>query len=211
MSVRELVNVRVCCLLTTLALAGLFGRTAGGGEDSRFVPVDTSRLLGTPDPMPLEAEIAFPRLRFERPLEFTYANDGTNRVFVVEQHGVIHVFPNRADVDKTDVFLDIHELVSRDGNEEGLLGLAFHPRYRENGEFFVYYSTRPRASVVSRFRVSKGDPNRADRGSEEELLRIPQPYSNHNGGSMKSGPTGSCTSAWATAGRLTIRTATARI
>jgi glucose/arabinose dehydrogenase len=138
----------------------------------------------------LEAERVFPKLRFERPLEFTYAPDGSQRVFVVEQHGVIHVFENRNDVEKTTVFLDIHEVVSREGNEEGLLGLAFHPKYPDNGEFFVYYSTKPRASVISRFRVSKDDPARAVRESEEELMRIEQPYSNHNGGSMKFGPDG---------------------
>ena len=58
----------------------------------------------------------------------------------------------------------------RDHNEEGLFGLAFHPKYRENGEFFVFYSVTPRGSVVSRFRVSKEDPNWADRASEEKLL-----------------------------------------
>jgi hypothetical protein len=66
MSVGKLTNVRVSCLLAALALAGWTDRTTGGDENSRFVPVDTSRLMGTPDPMPLETEIAFPRLQFER-------------------------------------------------------------------------------------------------------------------------------------------------
>ena len=155
-----------------------------------FVGINTSRLMGDPEPMPLEPRRVFPRLKFQRPLEFTHAGDGTDRVFVVEQHGLIHVFENRDDVEATEVFLDIRKVVSRRGNEEGLLGLAFHPKYAENGQFFVYYSTTPRASIVSRFRVSAGNPNRADRPSEEVLMRIPQPYSNHNGGSMKFGPDG---------------------
>lgn len=155
-----------------------------------FQAVDTSRLMGSPDPLPLEPERAFPRLRFDRPLELTHAGDGSGRLFVVEQAGVIHVFPNRPDIDRTTVFLDIRDVVSRDHNEEGLLGLAFHPRFKENGEFFVYYSTRPRASIVSRFRVSRDDPNRADRQSEEILMHIPQPYGNHNGGSIEFGPDG---------------------
>ena len=142
----------------------------------RFVPVETSGLMGSPDPMPLEQERVFPALSFNRPLELTFAPDGSDRVFVVEQEGKIHVFPNDPGVTATTVFLDIREVVSRDGNEEGLLGLAFHPDYRRNGQFFVYYSTRPRASVVSRFRVARDDPDRAERGSEEELLRIPQPF-----------------------------------
>lgn len=154
------------------------------------ISADTSKLVGSPDPLPLETEPAFPRLRFERPVTIAYAPDGTNRLFVVEQHGVIHVFPNRPDVDRTSVFLDIREVVSRDHNEEGLLGLAFHPRYKENGQFFVYYSTKPRASVISAFRVSAKDPNRAERDSEEVLMKIEQPYGNHNGGSIEFGPDG---------------------
>ncbi len=176
-----------------LTLSGCLGAAepgSAGGSPGRFLAADTHRVLGSPDPLPLEPERAFPRLRFERPLELTYAGDGSNRVFVVEQRGLIHVFPNRRDVDRTSVFLDIRDVVSRDDNEEGLLGLAFHPRYKDNGEFFVYYSTRPRASIVSRFRVSPSDPNRADRRTEEILMRILQPFGNHNGGSIEFGPDG---------------------
>lgn len=178
---------------TAAAMTMVPGERCPGAEDPDqivFRAVDTSRLMGSPDPMPLEAERVFPNLSFNRPLEFTYAPDGSNRVFVVEQEGKIHVFANDPGVKETKIFLDITEVVSRDGNEEGLLGLAFHPDYRENGEFFVYYSTRPRASIVSRFRVSPDDPEWADRGSEERLLRIEQPFGNHNGGSIRFGPDG---------------------
>jgi uncharacterized repeat protein (TIGR03806 family) len=177
-------------LITVLlfAVAPLAAETAP--KPITFQPIDTSRLMGSPDPMPLEAERVFPNLSFNRPLEFTFAPDDSDRVFVVEQEGLIHVFPNRQDVTDTRIFLDIREVVSRDGNEEGLLGLAFHPNYRENGEFCVYYSTRPRASIVSRFRVSANDPDRADRGSEERLMKIEQPYGNHNGGCIRFGPDG---------------------
>lgn len=182
-------------MILILGLGVCGSATAGDAADNppspgTFYGVDTGRLMGSPDPFPLEVERAFPRLRFDRPLEITHAGDGSGRVFVVEQAGVIHVFPNRPDVDRTTVFLDIRDVVSRDHNEEGLLGLAFHPRFKENGEFFVYYSTRPRASIVSRFRVSADDPNRADRNSEEILMHIPQPFGNHNGGSMEFGPDG---------------------
>jgi len=153
-----------------------------------FTPVDTSRVLGSPDPLPLEAVKAFPKLKFERPVEITHSGDGTNRLFVVEQRGVIRVFDHHAS--EAGEFLDIHEVVLREGNEEGLLGLAFHPKFKQNGEFFVYYSTKPRSSVISRFRVSNDDPNKADRGSEEKILQIAQPYANHNGGSIKFGPDG---------------------
>jgi quinoprotein glucose dehydrogenase len=77
-------------------------------------------------------------------------------------------------------------------NEEGLLGLAFHPRFRENGEFFIYYTANetPHVSVISRFRVSRSNPQQADPDSEEEILRIDQPYWNHNGGTLVFGPDG---------------------
>ena len=94
-------------------------------------------------------------------------------------------------------FLDIRDRVqySDKQNEEGFLGLAFHPKYKENGEFYVYYTAKPtkanpHTSVISRFKVSKDDPNRADPQSEEVLLTIDQPYWNHNGGTIVFGPDG---------------------
>ena len=157
-------------------------------SSARSAEVDTS-------PLPLETERAFPELKFLRPLAVTHAGDGSNRVFVLGQHGTIWVFPNDPDVTEAATFLDItNRVVYNDKeNEEGLLGVAFHPKYKENGEFFVYYTSRnapPHTSVISRFRVSKDDPNQADPASEEELLRIPQPFWNHNGGTLAFGPDG---------------------
>ncbi|MDB5384891.1 MAG: hypothetical protein JWM11_537 [Planctomycetaceae bacterium] len=111
-------------------------------------------------------------------------------MFVVEQDGRVRVFPNQSDAKETNVFLDLRGVVRREHNEEGLLGLAFHPDYRTNGQFFVFYSVTPRGSVVSRFRVSKDDPDRAQRDSEEILLQFPKPYGNHNGGCLRFGPDG---------------------
>jgi uncharacterized repeat protein (TIGR03806 family) len=147
--------------------------------------------MGSPDAQPtLGVERAFPNLQFTRPVEFTHAGDGSDRLFVVEQDGRIRVFPNRTDAKQAKVFLDLREVVRREHNEEGLLGLAFHPNYRTNGEFFVFYSVTPRGSIVSRFRVSKDDPNRADRDSEEKLIQWTKPYGNHNGGCLRFGPDG---------------------
>jgi quinoprotein glucose dehydrogenase len=145
-------------------------------------------------PLPIAAQRAFPELKFRRPIVVTHAGDGTNRLFVAEQQGVIRVLPNQQDVEEAAVFLDFESrCVYKDNeNEEGFLGLAFHPKYKENGELFVYYNTAtaPHTTVVSRFRVSKTNPNQADPQSEEELLRIPQPYWNHNGGTIAFGPDG---------------------
>jgi uncharacterized repeat protein (TIGR03806 family) len=156
-----------------------------------FVAVDTAVLMGSPDPLPpLEVERVFPELRFSFPVELTHAGDGSDRIFVVSQDGFIYVFENREDVTEKKTFLDITHLVAREKFEEGLLGLAFHPKYRENGEFFVYYSVKPLATRISRFRVSKDDPDRADPESEEVLLQVAQPFWNHNGGSLNFGPDG---------------------
>jgi glucose/arabinose dehydrogenase len=145
-------------------------------------------------PLAVTIERAFPNVNIQRPILLTHAGDGTNRVFVPSQYGVIYVFPNRDDVQKPQVFLDISKRVTyKDSeNEEGCLGLAFHPKYKENGQFFAYYVTATQAHtiVVSRFRVSKDNPNRADPSFEEELLRVPQPFWNHKGGTIVFGPDG---------------------
>lgn len=133
--------------------------------------------------------VAFPNLSFDRMVYLTHAGDGTDRLFLVLQPGMILVFPNNEDVDSARVFLDIRERVNDAGSEEGLLGLAFDPGYETNGYFYVYYTASPPArSVLSRFSVSPSNPNEADPGSELIILEVAQPYSNHNGGSLLFGP-----------------------
>ena len=92
-------------------------------------------------------ENAFPKLRFNRPVHLD--NAGDDRLFVVEQSGVIHVFQNDAETSTTKVFLDISEKVSRVGNEEGLIGFAFHPDFKNNGQFFVHYSSSAKDKHLS--------------------------------------------------------------
>ncbi len=139
-------------------------------------------------------ESAFPNLRIARPIVVTHAGDGSNRIFVASQLGSVHVFDKNSEVEEADVFFDHEEQVTYKDkeNEEGLLGFAMHPNYKENGEFFLFYTTSDaeHTSVVSRFRVSKDDPNKADSTYEEELIRIPQPFWNHNGGTLAFGPDG---------------------
>ncbi len=139
-------------------------------------------------------EDAFPNLRIPRPVVLTHAGDGSRRIFVGTQFGKIHVFPKDRDVEETKIFLDLRAKVTYKEieNEEGFLGLTFHPEYRQNGFFFVYYTTKdaPNTSVISRFQVSPNDPDRADPKSEREILRIPQTSWNHNGGTLVFGPDG---------------------
>ena len=135
----------------------------------------------------LELERVFPALTFERPVLLTHAGDGAGQVYVVEQHGVIHRIDPAAP-ERTDVFLDISARVSRRGNEEGLLGLAFDAAYAQNGRFYVYYSAAsPRRSVLSRFETNG---RLGDADSESVLLEVAQPYRNHNGGMIEFGPDG---------------------
>src|SRR5688500_4827679 len=80
---------------------------------------------------------AFPDLSFPRPIDLQHAGDNTDRIFVVEQAGVISVFSNNSSTASKKTFLDITARVNDSGNEEGLLGLAFHPTYETNGYFYV--------------------------------------------------------------------------
>jgi len=115
------------------------------------------------------------------------AGDSSGRLFVLGQAGLVHIVQAGQLLPGT--FLDIRDRVGSKANERGLLGLAFHSRYSENGYFYVNYTDLNGDTVVARFSVS-GDPNRADPASEVRLLQIPQPYENHNGGSLVFGPDG---------------------
>lgn len=132
---------------------------------------------------------AFPGVRLERPIWMSEAPDGTGRLFIAEQQGRIWVLPKASDGSNATEFLNI---VNRDTfveNEEGLLSLAFHPQFKTNGLFYVYYSQQnPRRSVISEFKVSTNNPNQADLASERILMEVPQPYWNHNGGQISFGP-----------------------
>jgi glucose/arabinose dehydrogenase len=138
---------------------------------------------------------AFPNLHFQRPVDIAHARDDSGRLFLAEQAGRIHVFPGTPDASRTGIFLDIHARVrsyaSGGHNEEGLLAIAFHPDYPTNGQFFIWYTaSSPLRNVLSRFRVSADDPDRADPGSETVLLESPKPFGNHNGSTLVFGPDG---------------------
>lgn len=136
-------------------------------------------------------ERAFPNVSFDRPVDIQHAGDGSDRLFVIEQAGIIRVFANDPEVANTEVFLDIRDRVRSNGSEEGLLGLAFHPDYASNGFFYVNYTaSNPRRTVVSRFEVEAANPDQADPASEQVILEVAQPFGNHNGGQVRFGPDG---------------------
>jgi len=132
---------------------------------------------------------SFPNLTFLNPIDIQHAGDNSNRLFVVSQNGAIHVFENNSEVEVSSIFFNITDEVLY-GGEQGLLGLAFHPDFSENGFFFVNYTAgNPRRTVIARFSVSS-NPNIADPSSKIILLEINQPYSNHNGGQIAFGQDG---------------------
>ena len=138
-------------------------------------------------------ENAFPNLSFTDPVGIYHPGDDTERLFVLEQPGTIKVFDNNQDTDQVDIFLDIESLVDQDGGytEEGLLGLAFHPNFTENGYFYVNYTEHnPRRNVIARYTVSSNDINQADALSSLVILEVNQPYTNHNGGQIGFGSDG---------------------
>ncbi len=142
---------------------------------------------------------AFPNLSFDRPLDIQNPGDGSNRLFVVEQKGVILVINNipaniQIEVQLngldaiSNVFLDIQNQVLFDESELGMLGLAFHPDYENNGLFYInYIADNPLGSVISQFSVSSENPNEADSNSEVILLELVQPSRVHNGGQLVFG------------------------
>ncbi len=177
------------------ACAVLMAACNSGGDDDEFgIPSRTTVEgltfpTGLPQPLPLNTVPAFPSLRFNLPVLLTYPPDGTDRLFVVQLAGEIHVFDNDPAASTSDVFLDISGQVET-GGEQGLLGLAFHPDYDQDGFFYVNYTApSPRRTIISRWQVS-ADPNVADPDSETILLHYDQPFSNHNGGMLAFGPDG---------------------
>lgn len=173
--------------ISSVSILITFGLTAAaiscGDKTGEADPitVDSSETLTITD--------AFPALTFSSPVEMMHAGDGSNRLFVVEQRGLVKVFRNMPGVSTAETFLDISGRVTS-GGETGLLGIAFHPDFETNGQFFVNYTRRQNnqlQSVISRFQSNKA---MADSKSEEILLTFDQPYANHNGGALLFGKDG---------------------
>jgi glucose/arabinose dehydrogenase len=139
---------------------------------------------------PYQLAEAFPNLTFSKPVYLTHAGDRSNRLFVVQQTGIIRVFANDSTTTAATTFLDIAKKISSSGGEEGLLGLAFHPQFPSNGIFFVNYTApNPLRTVIAKYRASSVNSAVADT-AEEVLLEVSQPFSNHNGGMLSFGPDG---------------------
>ena len=123
----------------------------------------------------------------EQPVFATHAGDGSGRLFIVEKAGKIMLLT--ADGLQEQPFLDLTRRVGSNSSEQGLLGLAFHPDFADNGRLFVYYTDKGGDTVISRFQAND-ERTLADPGSEAVLLQQEQPASNHNGGMIAFGPDG---------------------
>jgi glucose/arabinose dehydrogenase len=151
-------------------------------------PVPATETPANPTTFPDPNGYAWEQLaigNLQRPVDLQA--DGSGRLFVIEKSGRIRVIENDQLLETP--FLDITDRVGSNGNEQGLLGLAFHPQYQENGRLFVNYTDTRGDTVIARFQVSS-DPNLADPNSEVPLFGYDQPFPNHNGGAMVFGPDG---------------------
>lgn len=138
----------------------------------------------------VELQRVYGNLAVERPVSVVVAPDGTKREFLVEQTGKVKILPGDGKGGEAKVFLDFsnRQMAEKDF-EEGLLGLAFHPKFKENGKFYVSYSQQgPKRTRISEMQVSKSDADAADLSSERILMEIPQPDWNHNSGNLLFGP-----------------------
>jgi glucose/arabinose dehydrogenase len=132
---------------------------------------------------------AFPELSFDRPLWLEELPDDSGRLVVVQQNGKVLLVPKSRKAAGT--FLDITGRKPLVQNEEGLLAFAFHPQFKTNGLFYIYYTQQaPKREVLSEMRVAKADSGTADPTTERILVEIPHPYWNHNGGTLVFGPDG---------------------
>ncbi len=165
-------------------ILGQCARTGLGRSLRALVPLI---LLVTVSPALAAIQLQPVLTSLSSPLYVTSARDGTNRLFIVEQGGVIKLLQPGATTPT--VFLDITAKVLS-GGERGLLGLAFHPQYAVNRRFFVNYTRQTDgATVIAEYQTSSSDPNVAD-ATETQLLTVSQPFANHNGGMIEFGPDG---------------------
>jgi len=198
---------------TSIPTTGFFIRVPTPTASSRLTPTPTPRptleptlvITGTVTEVPTATPVPVTVSELPNPSGYSWqmviggldkpegldnAGDGSGRLFIVEQGGLIRILKDGELLPTP--FLDLTQKVICCG-ERGLLGLAFHPRYAENGYFYVDYTENVNSqlyTVIARYSVSASDPNQADSSSELRLLRIEQPYNNHNGGEVQFGPDG---------------------
>jgi len=212
-----ILSAAFACLLAVACSGRNAGRptatvpaAASPGRTTATAPAATSATPTSGGPTESGYELAqtLPEANFDRMLGLAAIPGSPNEAVVLTQGGVIYRVTLDGSSSPT-LFGDVSGLLIKNpGNEEGLLGLAFSPKFEADGRAFVYYTAgSPRRSVLSRFQVSNGA---MDMSSERVILEVPQPFANHNGGQLAFGPMATCTGASATAVRGATRRRTAR-
>jgi glucose/arabinose dehydrogenase len=159
--------------------SGVAGSAAPSGSPGRGgAPFDPRRVAVT-----AEAFVA----GLDAPLAIVNAGDGSGRLFVAEQGGLVRIIRDGRLL--TAPFLDVSDRIAS-GGERGLLGLAFHPRFPDDPRVFVDYTDRNGDTHVSSFRFVAGGGDRVDPASERQILFVKQPFANHNGGALAFDPAG---------------------
>ncbi|MBA3235040.1 MAG: PQQ-dependent sugar dehydrogenase, partial [Chloroflexi bacterium] len=161
--------------------------TPSSGPGGSEPPATTATASASVGPSTVAPEVTVAVEGLDDPVDVTNAGDGSGRLFVAEQAGRIRVIRDGSLL--ATPFLDISDRIAS-GGERGLLGLAFHPNYPADPRFFVDYTDRAGNTVIAQFTVRADDPDLADATGEAVLLRIDQPFGNHNGGALEFGPDG---------------------
>jgi Glucose / Sorbosone dehydrogenase len=172
-------------LFVPLVVLGLFLSSCGGSGQSSGSPPSPP-----PPPGPLVLAVNPVVSSLNAPVDLQSPHDGSGRLFVVEQQGMIRIVSNASLMPTP--FLDIHNQVDF-GGEKGLLGLAFHLNYSQNRRFFLNYDrvlSGQMQTVIAEFQTSPSNPNQADPASERILFTVNQPFPNHKGGQLTFGPDG---------------------
>jgi glucose/arabinose dehydrogenase len=183
-------------LLAIVAIVAFFGlsgtpldrRLAGTQPASAVQPRPAAEPVAAAfDPAKVVLHLSLLKSGLSQPVLVTHAGDGSGRLFVVEKTGRIRIITSGGTL-LSAPFLDIHSSIST-GSEQGLLGLAFHPRFEANGFFYINYTDRNGTTVVNRYTAARG-ANTASTATGVRILTIAQPYANHNGGNLAFGPDG---------------------
>ncbi len=188
----ELPRVGAAATTDTPGKTGATGTTGTtesvGSRATTTPPPGTDKLVPVPAEVASKLELREVVRGLSRPVAFVAApGDARKRMFIVEQHvGRIRILENGKLLAKP--FFVIGGLST--GNEEGLLGLAFHPKFAENGRLYVNYTADDMDTHIVEYRVSKTDPDAVDMSTARQIIEIDQPYSNHNGGNLLFGPDG---------------------
>lgn len=168
-------TITTVCLTTFLA-------ACSGGSSSRTVGPGPS-----PNPFPT-IELTNAVIGFVQPTAITHAGDGSGRLFVVERRGTVRIV--EGDTAAALPYLDLRDRITDNGNEQGLLGLAFAPDFATSGMLYVNYTDLQGATVIARFTADMNSADSVDPATEHIVLQLEQPASNHNGGQLAFGPDG---------------------